>query len=367
MLPGGDWRPTSESFSDKVRSYQISSLYSPADMFDWEEMALDYLQAQETGPDGMRSFVNTRLGLPYRETGARPDWQNVIELRGNYRAGTVPQGVIFLTLAVDVQRGSEKKEKNNPARLEVEVCGHGMGYRSWSIEHIVFEGEIDDPNSGAWAKLAEYWQETGMAYKRNDGARFVVQKGLVDSGDGPHTPCVYAFTAGWNGIYPSKGMPSVKRRKGEPLDEDMNRSIRRFRIATIDSGKTLVEINGPFYKRQIYTNLKIPRKVEDSQQANFCDFPIDYGQKYFEQLTAEEMVFDREGTVTFHKSSARPNEALDLRVMNLCARDAFLEDLVMALRADAKARGHLPPAVAAINSRIALEWLAAAVTAKQKN
>jgi phage terminase large subunit GpA-like protein len=271
-----------------------------------------------------------------------------------------------LTASVDVQRGSEK-EDGKPARLEMEVCGHGLGYRTWSIEHRVFEGPIDNPFQGAWEKLSEYWHKTEMAYPKRDGTKFRILQGLVDSGDGPHTNAVYAFTAGWNGVLPSKGMASIKRRKGEPVDEDLNRSIRRFRVAQIEAGTVLVEINGPFYKQQIYTNLKIPRKLDGPQQANFCDFPIEYGESYYKQLTAEEMVYEPDGTVSFRKSSARPNEALDLRVMNLAARDHYLNELVLYLKADAKSRGHQPAAIAVINSRTALEWLAQMVNQIPKN
>jgi len=349
-----EWRPTSTAYAAYVRSYSINGLYSPVGMLSWKEMVIRYLKALES-PDGMRSFVNLYLGAPYRETGARPDWTKVIELRGDYRAGTVPKGVIFLTASVDVQRGQEK-EDGRPARLEMEVCGHGIGYRTWSIEHKVFEGSTENEHEGAWADLAKYWRETMMTYQRADGARFQIKMAYVDSGDNTHT--VYAFCGMWQGVIPSKGMATVKRRKDEPLDEDMNRSIRRFRIANLEGGQILAEINGPFYKKQVYTNLKIPRKYDSPiQQANFCDFPIDYGEDYYKQLTAEEMIQEPDGNISFKKSSARPNEALDLRVMVLAARDHYLDQIVQFMKADAKNRGYTAAALEGINSRTALEWM----------
>jgi phage terminase large subunit GpA-like protein len=363
ILSSGEWRPTSSSYSDRVRSYQLSSLYSPAGMLSWDDIALAFLKAQEGGPDAMRSFVTLRLGLPFRETGARPDWRKVIELRGNYHAGTVPTpGPIFLTASVDVQRGSEKRAEDGAprrsARLEWEVCAHGIGYRTWSIEHRVFEGATDDPFSGAWTKIEEYWKETRMTYRDAAGRAFPLRAVFVDSGDGPHADTVYAFVARWNAVWASKGMATIKRRRGEAVDDDVNRSIRRFRVAKLDADKPLIEINGPFYKQRIYSALKIQRKVDSvSQPANFCDFPFEYGEEFFLQLTAEEMVTEN-GVVTFKKSSARPNEALDLRVMNLAAADFVLDQLVLTLRGAEKARGVSPEKVAAINSRTALEYLA---------
>jgi terminase, large subunit len=352
-----EWCATSKSYSPKVRSYQIGSLYSPAGMLRWEDIALEFLQAQEGGADSMRSFVTLRLGLPFRETGARPDWRTVIECRGVYHAGTVPKGPVFLTAAVDVQRGSEK-EDGKKARLEWAVCGHGPGYRTWDIEHRVFEGEIDDPYSGAWALLEEYWRGNRMTWKSADGREFVLKAVLVDSGDGPHTASVYTFVSKWAGVWASKGMASIRRKPGEPIDDDVNRSIRRFRVAKIDADKPLVEINGVYYKQRVYSSLKVPRKSDTVVQApNFCDFPFEYSEDYFKQLTAEEMKIGRDHVVTFTKSSARPNEALDLRVMNLAAADFFLDNVVLQIRAAEKARGLAPDKIAAINSRTALEFL----------
>lgn len=172
MLVKGRWEPTANSHSKFYRSYHISSLYSPVGMVSWIEMYEHYQKAQEN-PDGMRSFVNLYLGLPYKEAGARPKLDKVIELRGGYRQAIVPEGILFLTMGVDVQRGS-KTDKANPARLELEVCGHGAGYRTWSILYKVIEGEVGDPFSGAWESLNEWAKETGLRFKRYDGTIFSV-------------------------------------------------------------------------------------------------------------------------------------------------------------------------------------------------
>lgn len=381
----GEWRPTATSFSPKARSYQLSSLYSPPEMFSFEDLVNSYLEAREKGGTHMASFVNTRLGLPFRETGTRPKLESIIELRGDYHAGTVPSGVIFLTGAVDVQRGSEsfaaKKvpverltlgqlhekygtdPKGRPPRIEFDVCGHGPGYRTWDIEHVIITGAIDDPNQGAWEELGRYWRETEMIYRRASGGELQLAMVLVDSGDGPHTPCVYAFARAWSGVLPSKGMRSLKWNEGDVTNQDINRAIVPYRARRLDAGDVLIEINGPHYKTHIYTAFKIPRKYDGSrQQANFCEFPVEYGQAYFEQLQSEEMSIDeRTGNVVFTKSSARSNEALDLRVMNLVARDYYLEQTVLWLQSESIRLGSdAATAKREINSKAALDWLAEA-------
>ena len=351
MLRAGEWRATSKSYSDEVRSYHLSSLYSPVGMLSWEEMVQIYLKVSEK-PDGMRAFVNLYLGLPYEEKGIRPKAEVVSENRGSYKSGTVPDGVLYLTAAVDVQQGW-KKDPNKPPRLEMEVCGHGLGYRTWSIEYRAFNGSIDDPMSGAWNDLVEYWRSNRMTYESNDGRKFPVKMVLIDSGDGTQQEIVYRFCSPWQGVFPSKGFGIVKRRKGEAFDEDMPVSFRRFRVANVGSDKPLYEVNTNHYKNLIYNNLRIRRQAVPPQKPGFCDFPVDYGQHYFDMLTAE----DRLTNGTF-KDHGRPNEALDIRAYNLCAGDAFLNNAVLTMRADAKSKGAAPDYIGAINSRAALEALA---------
>jgi len=351
MLKGGEWRPTSKSYSDEVRSYHLSSLYSPVGMLSWEELVAIYLDASEK-PDGMRSFVNLYLGLPYEERGIRVPPEVVSENRGSYKSGTVPDGVLYLTASVDVQQGW-KKDPNKPPRLEMEVCGHGLGYRTWSIEYRVFPGDVNDPLSGAWHDLVEHWRSNRMTYQSSDGRQFPVKMVLVDSGDGTNVEAVYRFCSPWHGVFPSKGFQTVKRRKGEALDEDVPVSFRRFRVANVGGDKPLYEVNTNHYKNLIYNNLQKRRNPVPPQKPGFCDFPVDYGQKYFEMLTAEE----RRSDGVFHLPSGRANEALDLRVLNLCAGDAFLHNAVLTMRADAKSKGAAPDYINAINSRAALEML----------
>ena len=119
MLLNGQWKPTAISKSKYRRSYHISSMYAPVGMLSWKKIYEKYLEAQ-LDPDGMRSFTNLYRGLPFKESGSRPDFNKVIEQRGLYASRDIPDGVLYLTVGIDVQRGSDKDE-NNPARLEMEV------------------------------------------------------------------------------------------------------------------------------------------------------------------------------------------------------------------------------------------------------
>ena len=351
MLQGGIWEPTAETDSKVHRSYYINSMYSPVGMMSWMELYEKYEKAQET-PDGMRSFTNLYLGLPYRETGQRPKLDNIIELKGAYTSGTVPDDVLFLTVGGDVQRGSEK-DPDNPPRVELEVLGHGMGYRTWSIAYLRFEGEIDDPSGGAWARMQEWAESGGLTFKRKDGREVAPSLIFYDSGDGVHTDTVYRFCSGWQATFPSKGFDALKKRKHEAGDEMTINNFKRFRAQKVGEGTILYEISTNYYKNLLYKNLKIQRGDHGAQRPGFCDFPLDYPESYFKGLTAEEKRIDG----SFHCPQGRRNEQLDCRVYAMCAADVFLDARVADIRAAMKQNGASPMQIQQVNSLTVLRAL----------
>lgn len=351
MLPQGRWEPSAMAITKERRSRWLPSLYAPPGMISWKTIYEKYDEAQND-PEGMRSFVTLYMGLPYKETGSRPSLDKVIALRGGYKSGDVPDGVLWLTAAIDVQRGSETDE-TKPARLEMEILGHGSGFRTWSIMYHVFVGEIDDPYGGAWAKLTEFVEGGEMTFTRSDGREFSVMVILVDSGEGKATNVVYNFTSFWDGTFPCKGFGKLTDQQKEKTDQLTRDNLRRYRMAKVGADITLVEISTNYYKRHLYNNLKIPRQELGLQKPGFCDFPRDYGEKYFKMLTAAEM--RRDGS--FYTPSGRAEEALDCRVYNLAGGDIYLDSLVSDARASAKQQGFTQMQIQEINHRTVLQKL----------
>ena len=338
---GAEWVPTATAKKVGHRSYYISSLYSPVGMRTWYKLYELYLEAKSKR-DGMRSFVPLYLGLPFKARGSRPKAENIIEQRGYYPDGKeVPYGVLYLTMGVDVQQGSGwnmqtncANDPENPPRLELEIVGHGSDHRTWSLAYKVIPGPIGDPHAGAWEAMHKWAESGGLVMYRSDRCRFPVSLIFIDSGDGTHMDVVYNFTARWGNTYPSKGVNVLKKRKDEKGDEAGPMNFKRYRAAKNErSGDiTFYEISTNYYKSWTYTNLKIQRRPSEPQAHGFCDFPGDRGEKYFMMLTAEEKRTDG----SFH-AGGRRNEALDCRVMALCAADVYLDAAVSAARAKAKA------------------------------
>lgn len=354
MLARGRWEPTAVSVSADYRSYHLSALYSPVGMLSWKRV-MQKLETAKGEANGMRGFTNLVEGLPFKETGYRPSLDVVLELRGKYQARTVPDGVLYLTMGIDVQRGSEK-DPNNPPRLELEIVGHGGGYRSWGIEYLRIEGAVDDAFGGAFATLDEMARAGKFNYARKDGRIFGPVVCLIDSGDGVTMGAVYQFANSWNGTWPSKGFGFLKRQKKEGVDEVTNDNFKRYRAAKMDGGQVIYEISTNYYKNRLYQNLNIKRNPVDPQPPGFCDFPGGggggYDERYFEMLQSEERL--KNGSYT---SGGRRNESLDARIMANCAGEIYLDSFMLELKAAAKASGATPPQIQEINHRFALEVL----------
>jgi len=321
MLQKGEWRPTAISNSPLFRSYHISAIYSL--MEDW----VFVVQAHLNGEDNAlkkRAFVNTGLGLAYREVGKKINHKKIRNNAGLYKSGTIPDmlpGVLYLTAAIDIQRGQAKSTELGP-RLEMEICGHGRGYRTWSILYKVFRGDIGDAFDGAWEDLFQWAVKNRLTFLRPDGMSFSPQIIGIDSADGETEGQAFQFCTRWQNTFPIKGFHELKKTEGkinDYLDPERHTDFDRFRERS-KAGQTVFQISTNWYKKQIYSNLAINRREGDFQRPNFMDHPKDYGERYYKMLTAEELRPDG----TFWKPSSRANEALDLKVYNCCLAEIWL-------------------------------------------
>ena len=355
------WEATRPTGDPTYRSYQINSLYSPNGMYSFTSVAKDWIEKEEQGADGMRSFINIRMGLPYKEETTRPSLKKTLEHRGAYSRGKVPPGVLFLTMACDVQRGSANNI-NNPARIECEIMGTGLGYKTWSIDYKVFKGSLNDPYDGAWEEMYQWIKSINGTFYSESGIGYQIKMIGIDCGDAEdgRAEKVYRFCERWSPFaYPVKGFAQLKARKNEKADIPGAASFKKYRAAKIGTGgEYVLEISTVYYKDTLYGRLNIEASADNPHPNGYCDFPADYSDEYFRQLTNSEKI-----TGGGYKD-IKPCEALDCRVYNLCLSDAWLESQVKNIRDEALRKGADSTWVQmTINSRTVLDHLQAQLSA----
>lgn len=299
-----EWRPTVKAKRANYVSRQMSCLYSPAGMITWADVVQKYLDALESDDPGkMKTFETLYLGWPYKEKGEAPELSKVISHRSNYASKTVPDDAIFLTLAADVQGD----------RVELEVLAHGRKYKTWSIDYQVIPGATDDPNAGAWADFREKFLNGEFVYER-DGEKFAPQMGFIDSRY--RGAVVSTFCETCPGLYPIMGYDNLGKRG------------KRFAAKDVEGSSLLqVDIATDYYKDKVYASLKTEKPIEGmALPPGYPSFPFDYPDTYFKMLNAEYKRSKRVGdkvTYEYYCPKGRRNEALDVRVYNLCAAEVI--------------------------------------------
>lgn len=142
MNLAGFWKPTVVPKEENHWSYQISTLYAPAGMDNWQAMVQRYINANPIGAKvnqkAMQTFVNVDLGLTFEEIAKTPDATALQKNVRNYQIGEIPEWVsqkdgngeiVMITLASDLN-GTEQD-----ARLDWEIVAWSESGASYSVKH----------------------------------------------------------------------------------------------------------------------------------------------------------------------------------------------------------------------------------------
>jgi len=294
FLPRGEWRKGAEPLEPGLRSFHLSSLYSPVGFRSWASIIQEWIQVKDD-PSRLRVFVNTVLGETWQERGEAPRWERVMLRREDYASGSLPDdaGAMIVTLGADVQAD----------RIEAEIVAWGEGKESWSIEYHVIEGDTNDLDGRAWRGLADLLAR--------DYAGLPLTMALIDAGF--RTTTAYQFCEGFaSGVLPCMGESTNSYgRRIFAIRDVPGYACKR---ADLQTGQLKLELYG-YLQRD-------PTRKEEGDAGGYCHFPADYGEEHFRQLTAEERVKERTrtGAIRYTWKQTRPrNERLDCRVYALGA------------------------------------------------
>lgn len=157
-----------------IRSWHLNAVTST--FVRLEDMVREFLEAKGK-PEKLKTFVNLSLGETWEEAGATIEPGALAERKGQYGPENIPEGVLLLTVGVDVQDD----------RVELQLLGWGADEECWIIEQCVIRG--DPGKSELWRDVDEYL----MAQRTTeDGRMMLVEATAIDSG-GHHTQTVYQF------------------------------------------------------------------------------------------------------------------------------------------------------------------------------
>lgn len=299
MLQLGKWMNEGETegtrVSPKKTGFALNAIYSP--WLSFADVAYKWLDAQGD-QEKMQNFVNSWLGEPWEDVGSTAGAQKVLDNRGVYTRGMVPDWAQIITCGVDVQQNC----------LYYTVDAWGQGKKIYNIDHDCILG-VD---------FNALWDVINQTYYDAKGRDWYIDLALIDSGD--QTDQVYDFCYMHNPLtVPVKGSST-------PIPA-------RYRVSVIQRegsaarGLNLIICDGSYYKTMIYAKINA---VDGSWQVfDGVD------QEYCEQITNEHKVFERKNGVGSWvwrpKTSGAPNHYLDCEVYAACAADllgafALLED-----------------------------------------
>lgn len=286
--------PTNKAHSNPlIKSYHISSLYSPHGFYSWEQLVSEYLEA--LGDDNkMITFTNTVLGLPSTTQADTIEWQQVRNKAEAYNIGIPPKGVIFLTAGVDVQHD----------RLELEVVGWGKNRESWSIDYIKIHGSPIE--SKTWLELDKI---LNREFIREDGARLKILRMCVDSGYLSQYVYSYVRSKPISKVSATKGKGNQLRLYDGPIK--ITKDSAGNQIADV----LLYHLGVDYLKSELFSLLKL-NKDGDIYPEGYCHFPIGYEDSYFQGLASEELRYSKDPS-GFDKTKwvkiYQRNEPLDCR------------------------------------------------------
>lgn len=294
FLARGEWRSTAHPSEPGFRSFHLSSLYSPIGFRPWESIVQEWIQVKDD-PSRLRVFINTVLGETWQERGEAPRWERIMLRREDYLTGSLPAAAqpLVLTLGADVQAD----------RIEAEIVAWADGKESWSVSYHILEGDTSDLQGRAWQGLHDLLAK--------DHAGLPIAMALIDAGF--RTATVYAFCEQFEGgVMPCMG------------ESQQAWGRRTFAVRDVPGYATKrVDIQTGILKAELYGYLQRGTPPDGEPfPAGYCHFPLEYSEKHFKQLTAEERTKEktRSGATRYiWKQIRERNEQLDARVYAMAA------------------------------------------------
>ena len=299
---GAKWIATNSNAPAGREGYILPSFYVPLGWYSWKSIAQELLEAANTVDELEKSakltaFYNTVLVRQYKNAQDTPDWEILYKqaLNSEYAIGDkIPSWVSVITTGTDVQKN----------RLETTVMGWGKRNRNIVLDHIVFacgQGEdTSDPKASCW-KMYEEIILNGK-WERADGELIPSAGNACDRSYNTQTlDALYLQLA-------NDGFMLIRGNNKHKDDTLLPSRIERNGIAYYDTPVDRI-------KSLVYKDLTREDNEEGTRQF-IPFFARNLTEEYYQQLTAEELIYDKKKKVLKWDKLRDRNEALDCRVYN---------------------------------------------------
>lgn len=296
FLPAGEWRAQDET--RLTAGFHLPSWYSPLGWLSWKEIATEWVEGHDD-PNSLKVFVNSIMAETFEDRGEAPDWQRLFDRREPYPQGICPEGTVFLTVGVDVQKD----------RLEAFVWGWGYKKESWFVDHIVMPG--DPYNEATWGPLTDLLHATYPGVEA--GTSLPIASLAIDTGYAQEPVVSWARSQADRRIMLVKGdhWKNWNVIVGSPTKSEV----------TLDGKKTgllLWPVGGALIKQETYGFLDLETPEDDEPYpAGWIHLPRWTSQELCKQFVAEDLKegVDSKGYPTREFVPHRHrNEMLDGRV-----------------------------------------------------
>jgi phage terminase large subunit GpA-like protein len=302
LLGGGIWVPRRCTVEDWVggdrerdrvehRSYHLWAAYSP--WLDWWRLAASFLKAKAEGPAEMMDFTNSWLAEVWEDRLEHVGDEALHACVEQRAQGDVPEDVLVVTAAVDVQLD----------RLEWSVQGWGRDEETWVLatgRAKTFDELTDVLIRTRWGKgqLAPRAIVIDSRYRRDE----------VLDWSRRHQPVV-------------RMIAGVER--DEPIPFSTKKLDRHPRTGQVLPNSTLVwSVNVSLFKDMVAARLELARS-HPNERGGRIHLPNDLPADWLTQLGSEHKVMERSGGRERSRWVKKPghqrNEAWDLTVYNLAA------------------------------------------------
>ena len=296
MLAKGEWRPTAVSQRVGWVGYHLPSLYSPHGWESWGDIATMFVNAKDV-PEKLQVVVNTKFAETFEDqAGEQVDSTGLLKRREAYTPDAMPDGVVVLTAAVDVQDD----------RVEVQIDGWGRDFEYWNLSVTRILGDpsvpfVRDPKPDTHTVWNDLEVLLAAPWVHPRFGELKVSATCVDTG-GHHTLNAYQFCR-----------ESKNHRVWAIKGKEGKRPAWPRRPSRSNKGRVNLYLLGiDTIKDSIFAGLKV-----QVPGPSYRHYSMDRDQEYFDQLCSERRRTKhvRGFAIRYwYLPGGQRNEALDLSV-----------------------------------------------------